>query len=519
MNPDLLSAGDRLAVAIGSIVLLGSALGAVLWLTSRRQPSTSRLGLLLRNTSTPMLAQLFNKGVDLIFAMFVLRALGPSGNGELAFATVVWLYSATVADFGLTVWEARETASKPDTEPDILGASFLLRCAVTLLVWPLALGVVAAYLWASNISPAGAITAGLFLLSLVPANWGAALTGILNGRELMVVPALVTVFTNTVRFVVGVTALLLGFGVVSVGIASVTAGTLGTVALHWAFRRSVGPARPRFRLEPLPVVARDALPLMVNSLLLNLFFRIDVFLLQAYRSSRELGLYDAAYKLVNLSLLIPTYTTLALLPQLSRQWTSEASKFSHTINVGVRILAVAGFAVLGAVLLTSDLLIAILGGRSFLPESAEALRILIWFAPLSYANALLQQALVSSRRQHFVTLAFLAALAFNVLANLAAVPAYGFRAAAWTTVATEAVLMLALAWPVTRTLRSWRWAISLAHPLPAFACSAGTALGLNALGAHAGVQLAAGALVYLAACTATGAVRVSELRLLKRAIV
>lgn len=521
MNLDILATGDRLAVALGSLFLIGVALGGVLWLTSPRRSEApgSRMRLLIRNASTPMLAQLFNKGVDLIFAMFVLRVLGPSGNGELAFATVIWLYSATVVDFGLTVWEARETASRPSAESEVLGSSFLLRCLMTIVVWPVSLGLVVAYLWGSNISLAGAVTAALFLISIVPGNWAAALTGVLNGREMLVVPALVTVFTNTVRFIVGIAALLSGLGVVSVGLASVIASTLGTLALHWAFKGTIGTIRPTFKFSTLPSTARDAFPLMVNSLLLNLFFRIDVFVLQAFWSSRELGLYDAAYKLVNLSLLIPTYTALALLPQLSRQWTSSLVQFSHTVTVGLRVLAVAGFAVIGIVWLTAETLIGILGGRSFLPESAEALRILIWFAPIAYANSFLQNALISSRRQQFVTIAFAVALLFNLAANLVTVPTYGFRAASLVTVLTEGVLMLALAWPITRTLGSWTWIASLVRALPAFACAALVATGLQALGATAWLQVPISLATYSTVSLATGAIRLSELAQLRRAMV
>jgi O-antigen/teichoic acid export membrane protein len=521
MNSQVFTVSDRLSVALGIIVLVGLGLVAVIRMTSRSQAdgTTARVRLLIRNAGTPMLAQLFNKGVDLIFAMFVLRALGPTGNGELAFATVVWLYSATVADFGLTVWEARETAARPGSEPEVLGSSFLLRCIVTFAVWPIGLALVGAYLWGSNISPAGALTATLFLISILPANWAAALTGILNGREMLVVPALVTLFTNTVRFVVGIAALLLGFGVISVGLASITAGTLGMVALHWAFVRSVGHVRPAFRSSTLASVAHDALPLMVNGLLLNLFFRIDVFVLQAFWGSRELGLYDAAYKVVNLSLLIPTYTALALLPQLSRQWGTDADQFSRTVNTGIRILAVVGFALAGAVWLSADALIAILGGRSFLPDSAEALRMLIWFAPISYANALLQHALIASRRQQFVTIAFLVALIFNLAANLIAVPTYGFRAAAVMTVATEAVLMVSLAWPAAQTLRGWRWLAALLRAVPAFTCTAIAVRAFDALGTGAEMQLVLALLIYLGVTVATGAIKLSELALLRRAVV
>ena len=60
---------------------------------------------------------------------------------------------------------------------------------------------------------------------------------------------------------------------------------------------------------------------------------------------------------------------------------------------------------------------------AYLPISAEVLAILAWFVPLSFANGLIQYVLIAIGRQSAITRAFLVGAAFNLAANLVAIPA------------------------------------------------------------------------------------------------
>jgi O-antigen/teichoic acid export membrane protein len=86
--------------------------------------------------------------------------------------------------------------------------------------------------------------------------------------------------------------------------------------------------------------------------------------------------------------------------------------------------------------------VALFWGPGFLPDSAIALRILIWFLPLSFFNGLTQYVLIAIGRQARITLAFACAALFNVGANLLLVPRYSYVAAAWITIVSEVVLLV-----------------------------------------------------------------------------
>jgi O-antigen/teichoic acid export membrane protein len=106
------------------------------------------------------------------------------------------------------------------------------------------------------------------------------------------------------------------------------------------------------------------------------------------------------------------------------------------------------FPLAAGIALLSEPIVALVGGREYLPDAAMALSILIWYLPLSYANGLTQYVLIAAGRQHLLTGAFVAALAFNLVANLALLPRFSYVGAAAVTVLSECVLLVPFRWAV-----------------------------------------------------------------------
>ena len=69
------------------------------------------------------------------------------------------------------------------------------------------------------------------------------------------------------------------------------------------------------------------------------------------------------------------------------------------------LLALAFPIAVGTTLLAEPIIL-ILAGPGYLPESAWALQILIWYLPISFVNGLLQYVLIAVNRQRTLSVAF-----------------------------------------------------------------------------------------------------------------
>jgi O-antigen/teichoic acid export membrane protein len=204
-------------------------------------------------------------------------------------------------------------------------------------------------------------------------------------------------------------------------------------------------------------MVREAYPLMINNLLATIFFRIDVQILQPLKGDEVVGYYNAAYKWVDGLNIIPASFTLALFPLLARYGTTAKESMVRAYHGSVRLLSLVALPLSVGMWLAADDLILVLGGSSYLPHSAIALRLLAWFLPLSFINSVTQYVLIALNQQRFLTGAFIIGVAFNVIANLLLIPPFGYAAAAAVTVASELALLIPFYVGVRRHLAPTPW--------------------------------------------------------------
>ncbi|HET9017480.1 MAG TPA: flippase [Thermomicrobiaceae bacterium] len=459
---------------------------------------------LAKNSAAPIVGQFGNKVVDLVFAAFTLHLLGATDYGEYAVAVVAWLYLKTLSDFGLSILVTRESAREPERAGELIGSSTLLRILVLVALVPIAVGYAVGGMHAFNLSRPSAIAIGLLTLSILPGTYTEAVNSVFNARERMELPAALNVFTNLVRAALGLSALALGYGVVGLAVVSVVATSVSTLAFHVALRHlGVHPVW-RLRRDQARWLLEVSWPLLLNALLLNVFFRADEFVIQAARGNHALGVYDAAYKFINTLLLVPSYFTLAAFPILTRYATGDQGRLVESYRLSVKFMTIVAWPLTLVTMTVAPILIGILGGSAFLPDSTVALRILIWFLPMSYVNAITQYVLIAVDRQRAVTTAFAAAVVFNLGANALLVPRFSFYAAAAITVATELVLLVPLMRAVKGAIGDTRLAGVVVRPALAAAAMGLVMAASWRLGPVPSAAL--GCLAYAPALIASGAV-------------
>jgi O-antigen/teichoic acid export membrane protein len=419
---------------------------------------------IFKNSAVPIASQLTNRAVDLVFAAFALRLLGVTGNGQYAIAVVTWLYLKTISDFGLSVLVTREAARNPEREGSLLGASTLMRILILGIVAPFAVVYVLGGLAWFDLAPVSAGAIVIMMLSIIPGSYGEAVNSVFNARERMELPAILNIFTNLSRFGLGLAALFAGYGVVGLAVAALLATLISAGAYHVSLRHL--DIRPTWAIsrEQVTWFAQLSWPLLLNALLMNLFFRVDVFVIQAARGDAELGTYDAAYKYVNMLIILPAYFTLAIFPILSRYAANSGDQLLEAFRHASRFLLVLAWPITVTTLFLAPWMIRLLGGDAFLPESADVLRLIIWFLPLSFVNGVAQYTLIATNQQRTISLAFAIAVGFNFLSNLVFVPLYGYMAAAVITIATEFVLFTPLAYAMHRHVGYPGWTSLLGRP-------------------------------------------------------
>lgn len=445
------------AGAIGSflgamMLLLGFAYLA--WRRFYRAEIETPVIRVAKNSILPMATSLLMKLLDFAFALLSLRVLGPTGTGQYGWAITVWLLANTITDFGLGILVTREVSRDRTQANRFLTNSAILR----FLLWSVSLLPVAIltaiYLAFFDLALGTAIALTLLMIGMLPSSLAASLAFLFNAYEKFEYRIAVDFTTRMIAVALGVIALVAGYGYVGLAVVSIITNLFTLTAFYILVRRTL--FVPRW--EPDRALVRwmffESFPLMINNLLSSLFFRIDILILKPFKGDTVVGYYQAAYKFVDALNFIPSNFTLAIFPVLSRMAADSKDAMLRAYILSLKILLWLALPITAGTIFIARELIMIFGGDAYLPDSAIALQVLIWFLPFSFINSVTHYVLIALGQQRFLTKAFIIGVVFNVVANLIVIPPLSYVGAALTTILSEIVLLIPFYYSVRKNLAS-----------------------------------------------------------------
>jgi O-antigen/teichoic acid export membrane protein len=468
-NPQSFQIGAFASFMSGIVILLG--LGGWLWqsFVGAAHEGTSTAGRVARNSIAPILLNLFNRGIDMAFALVMLRVLGPAGNGIYQYAVVIFGWFDIFTNFGLNLFLTRAVARDRSRARLLLLNTSVLRLLLAILGVPLLLGFLALRQTdAANPLPAEALLAiGILYVGLLPNSLSTGLSALFYAFERAEIPAAIATVATISKTVFGLAVLLAGYGVVGLAAVSIVTNLI-TLAIMLYYGRALMSAQPntpaRVETPLIRSMVGQSWPLMLNHFLASIFFQIDIILIEFMHGARMVGQYGVAYKWVLAINVIPSFLTQALLPVMSRQAHEDRDGLKRNFTIAIRLLY--SIALPTAVLFTATAywLTAFLGGAEYLPDGAIALQLMIWSIPIGWMNSLTQYVLIALDLQRSITWAFIAGVGFNLVTNFLFIPTYGYQAAAITTIASEGVLFIGFAWLLHRQIGAVPWLAMLWRP-------------------------------------------------------
>jgi O-antigen/teichoic acid export membrane protein len=202
-----------------------------------------------------------------------------------------------------------------------------------------------------------------------------------------------------------------------------------------------GVARLRWRLE-LDAVIRPwfaaALPLAVTAVLANVYWKVDVPILQAVKGNAEVGWYALAYSPFQALLFIPFTIRSVAFPVLGVYFRSAPNLLQRSSETLFRALLVIGWPCTVGLFVLTPQITSLLHFRY--PQAEASLHILAVAVVFMFVDNTFITAINAMDRQKTYMFIALAGLVVNVTLDLSLIPRWGYLGASWATVITEVVL-------------------------------------------------------------------------------
>ncbi|MGO8732878.1 MAG: oligosaccharide flippase family protein [Terriglobia bacterium] len=264
--------------------------------------------------------------------------------------------------------------------------------------------------------------------------------------------ARLNVFLSLTRlFGIGGLALAAGHPTVVAWAAAYLAGSMLTalIAVTWA---TVSLGRPRLALARLgrrEIV--EGFYFSVSGSAYGIYNDIDKTMLARLSTLEATGIYGAAYRLIDVACIPLTALTSAAYAGFFREGKDGLAAALHYGQRLLRRFVVYPLFAFVALFIGAPMVPRVLGHQYL--QVAEAVRWLALLPLLRTFQYFVADPLAASGHQGLRTLAHLGVAVFNVLINLWIIPAYGWRGAAWSSIACDGLLAGALWFAANRLAR------------------------------------------------------------------
>lgn len=380
------------------------------------------------NTGWLFADQVLRLLVGLLVGIYVARYLEPERYGILSYAgSFVGLFAA-FSTLGLDSIVVRELVKDPTRREQLLGTAFRLQLAGSGLLFLL---VMIAVQFADSDRLTRTIIAILALATLFdPFN-------IINLYFQATVQSKFTAMASIITLVVGSVFRLALIAVQSGLFWFVLASVLEKLVLAGGYvffftRRETSLLRWQFQGKLARSLLKDSWPLILSSMSIMIYMRIDQVLLKALMNAEAVGLYAVAVRLSELWYFVPMTITASLFPAILNVQTNHPLYLQRLqrlydlmvfISVGVAIV----ITVLG------PWVVAFLYGSAYAP-AGSTLMILVWagvFVSLGVANS---NWLIAENLTRVSMINTTLGAILNIALNLWLIPWMGINGAALATV-------------------------------------------------------------------------------------
>lgn len=389
-------------------------------------------GQLLSNIAARALGRVGGIAAGVVATAVMARTLQPAQFGQIMFLMTLATVFAQLADFGTAPVFARLIADKPLRLRSLWVTFVKLRLGMAFAV----MALTGAYLFVSD-TDAPALWKILTIISVpfVAARFFDPLFQILDRAWYITLCHLV--------FALALSLLTVGAGAWQPDgftfLAAFVVAHLVYVATAWSSARAHMPVGEQGPVVSWRHILATAVPLGIGSIFTTLNSRASVMILETHRTMVEVAYLVSALRVLDLAVAAAMVLITPLLPALVRAAADRQELHDlYTRILRLALACTAPLAIAGPVLAAP--LVLLLYGPKYM-ASVPAVILIAWVGMMALLNILNSYVLLALNTVKFSAWVTGGAAALSIGLNLWLVPTHGHIAAAWTMIASEALML------------------------------------------------------------------------------
>lgn len=404
-----------------------------------RQPAPGGSRRVARNALWRSAGEVVGKLASLALFVVMARELGREGFGEFVFALSLTTVLLLASGFGMEELLAREVSRERTSVHHYLSNVATLKAVASVGLLGLALLI-------SLVSERShdARLAVLFVgIGVAFENLGRTWHAVFQAYEQLQLISISIIVQRTLTAAAGIAVLLTGGGLVAVSLVFMGGAIVGLAVATLVLRRFVVTPHWKVDRSTWSALLRSGVPIGIAALLFTVLLRLDTTLLGLLAgadASEEVGVYGAAFRLVEATMFLSWAFGAASLPWLAQR--EDDVQVARGYGLGLKAITAILMPIGLTFVLLAEPLIALMYGSQY-GGSVLPLQLLGVMTIAYGANSLASTLLISRDRPDAFTRVVVLVVIVNIGLNIALIPRHGADGVAFAA-AISAVLMLAL---------------------------------------------------------------------------
>ncbi|MFH1744613.1 MAG: flippase [bacterium] len=395
------------------------------------------------NTIVQIASKIIATILGLVAVGIITRYLGAAGYGKYTTIITFLSFFAILADMGLTLVTVQMISRDEKNEEKILGNLLAFRLVTAFLIIGAAPVAILFFPYSQDIKTGAAI--GFFSFLFIALNQ--ILVGFFQKKLRMDKVAIAEISGRIVLVGSVFTAFKLDLGLFGI-VASTVLGSLVSFIIQYYFSRSFARVKLLFDFGFWREIIKKSWPLAITITLNLIYLKTDILFLSIIPRNSELGinvevgLYGAAYKMLEVLVALPFMFAGIILPVLSTSWhQNDKQKFRRILQKSFDLMCIFAIPLCFGVQPIAEKIIVLVAGKEFVPAGAILQLLMISIIPVFLGN-ILAHAIIAINQVKKSINAYAFTAVTSVIGYFIFIPAYNVFGAAWVTIYSETVIAL-----------------------------------------------------------------------------
>ena len=389
-----------------------------------------------------VIAKILSTILALVGIAFITRYLGTNGFGDYSTVLAFFAFFGAVADLGLYTITTREISRPNADEKKILGNAFTLRLFSSVAVFLLTPVLVFFLPYSHDVKLGILIAAASFVFS----STYMVLNGVFQKNLAMDKVAAIEVLGKLLQIIIIILAVKSNLGFTTIILSILASMIFNFVAVVFWVGKYV-PLKLQFDFSYWKKFLKEAAPLGISAIVVFAYFKMDTILLSVLKTNTEVGIYNAAYKVLENISFFPAMIIGLVFPMFSRHIFSDKKHFAYLANETFKVFLILVVPLVIGTLFLSEGVIHLIGGDAF-AQASNTLRILIFALAFIFFGGFFNGILIAGNHQKKLLWAFIICAIFNIIANIIFIPLFSYTASAIISTLTE-LLVAAMSFALT----------------------------------------------------------------------